>query len=455
MVGQNNLLTAVVTLGVAFSLLSSCRKQSSPEKTPVLRETVDLPLQDPDARVARLEQIRRAAIAQEITVPEDLVYTDVFRQAEVLPPVIDILVVIDNSYSMEEEQTNLADKLSALLSDLHEVDWQINVITTDNVCKRLPELPLKPDTPNMLALFQNAVKAGINGLGNEMALRNTVDHLNGRCTRDQKWTREGTDLAVLIVSDEDEDATSRYARKSEVFLRDMVTAGYEPGTGFKVYGIIGHPEVNCPDVEAPALTYADVVKATNGLWGSICSGDYSQTLAAISRDIRTNIKVEFPLRFKPVLSTVKLDLDGAAYNSDWTLIGQTLVLADSLPEGSALTVKYQVESFRLLQLGLHPEVYGLKEITLDGKALAADQYHYDHVANTVLLTFDPPAGGKIRTVMAETTPLRTSFAFPEVESGQVVCYLGESIFPAAATLARGQITFAEAPPEGAVLHCLY
>lgn len=445
----------LAALSATLALMSCQNKTTETIPGKPTRETVKLPLQNPDARVLTFNQITRNNLVQEITVPTELVYADVFRQQELLPPVIDILVVIDNSYSMEEEQANLADKLTALLSDLNEVDWQINVITTDNTCRRIPELPLKPDTQDMVQLFKKAVKAGINGSGSEIGLKNVVDHLKPTCTQDPAWKRENTDLAVLIVSDEDEDSSSKYYMKSDLFIKDLETKGYIPGKNLKVYGIIGHPDVVCPNVEAPALTYAEAIKGTGGLWGSICAPDYTPTLAAMSRDIRTNLKVEFPLRFAPIFSTIKLDLDGSAYSGDWTMIGQSLVLADSLPEGSTFTVKYQVESFRLLKLGVSPDDYLLEHIKLDGELIDNTMYNYDPVKNTVLLTFDPLAGSKLQTTMVENKPLLTSFPFPDVNTRRLACFIDNVALESAYHVDRQMIRFDPAPVAGTTIHCLY
>jgi len=354
-----------------------------------------------------------------------------------------------------EEQQNLADKLSALISDLSEVDWQINVITTDDTCRRLPELPLKPDTPDMEELFQKAVNAGINGSASEVALVNSVDHLRKTCRTDPPWKREGTDLAVLIVSDEDEDPDSRYHEKPEIFFQDMSALGYLPGQNLKVYGLIGHPDEPCPTVDAPAITYADVIKDSDGLWGSICAPDYSPTLAAISRDIRLNLKIDFPLRFAPVLSTVKLELDGSVYSGDWTIVGQTLILAESLPEGSTLTVNYQVESFRLLQLSVGSEDYILNSISIEGELVDPTSYNYDQVSNTVLLMFDPVPGSIIETELIENQPLLTQFPFPSVTPKIISCFIDNVLMESEIKVDRGTLTISPTVPAGKTAHCLF
>lgn len=437
-------------------LAYSCQKSVQADKeNPVIRETVALPLQDPDARVIKIKQVSRSELHQKITIPTDSVFVDTFRQQDVIPPKIDILIVIDNSGSMEEEQISMAEKFEDLISDLNEVDWQINIITTDNTCKRLPELPLKPDTPELMALFQKAIRAGTLGSGYERPLQNAMGHLKNSCTTNPPWIREKSDLAIVIVSDEDEDSSSRFYNKADLFLDELEALGYELGKDAKVHGIIGHPSVPCPDVEAPGITLAAAIQGGGGLWGSICAPDYSQTLSAISRDMRKNLTLDFPLRFVPVINTIRLELDGIAYIGDWTIIGQRLVLANSLPENSTLKVHYQVESFRLLRLNVESSKYILDTVSIDGVLVDASRYNYDAVSNTVLFLFDPPAGGIIETKLVENAPMRTSFPFPIAEIKDINCYIDGTLFKTSITLKDGSIHLDPTIPANTSAHCLF
>jgi hypothetical protein len=434
----------------------SCQKNAADDKVkPVVRETVGLPLQDPDARVVTLKQVNRSELRQEINVPANAIFIDTFRQQDIIPPKIDILIVIDNSGSMEEEQISMAEKFEDLISDLNEVDWQINIITTDNTCKRLPELPLKPDTPDLMPLFQKAIRAGTDGSGYERGLRIAMDHLKGACSADPDWIREKSDLAIVIVSDEDEDSSSRYHLKHDLFLDDLEALGYVLGKDAKVHGIIGHPSVPCPNVEAPGVTYAAAIQGGGGLWGSICAPDYSPTLSAISRDMRKNLTLDFPLRFVPVLNTIRLELDGIAYVGDWTIIGQRLVLANGLPENSTLNVHYQVESFRLLRLNVDSAKYILDSISIDGTYVDPSRYTYDAVSNTVFFLFDPPAGSTIETKLVENTKMRISFPFPQSKVKDINCYIEGTLFKTNITLGDGVINLDPTIPANSLAHCLY
>ena len=87
--------------------------------------------------------------------------------------VLDLLLVVDNSASMQKEQENLSGKLGALLSSIDELDWQIGVISTDNN-KNCEMSLIRSSDANKDALFKKAVSLGTNGSGAEQGIRRAV-----------------------------------------------------------------------------------------------------------------------------------------------------------------------------------------------------------------------------------------------------------------------------------------
>lgn len=448
---------ALIAVIAAAWLPSACGTAGGTYDTPPkrVRETIDMPLQESAGRVRALKQVEVGRLEQRSVIPTQKRNHDVFKQQEIQPPRIDILIVIDNSGSMEEEQLNLSGRLEALLSDLSEVDWQINVITTDSVCQPSPKLPLKPDTEDMRNLFVEAIRAGTYGLGNEMALEMARRHLSGECRQYPTWIRPDTDLAVLVVSDEDEDEGSDYADNAPLFVEAMSGLGYDAAVNFKVYGIIGHPSRPCETAYALAPTYAAAIDLTEGLWGSICDADYSPTLNAISRDIRVTRKIEFPLSKKPVLTSIELELDTRVYDADWALVGQKVVLANALPDKSTLVISYQIESARLIDLGVPAAAYALDSVAVNGEPIAATDFQYDAVKNTVLLAFDPKDGDVIETTLLAHGTLLTRFPFPEPGAAGVRCYVDRLPVASRYEGATHEMVVEPAIPAGKTAYCLF
>ncbi|MCX6124784.1 MAG: hypothetical protein NTV34_08550, partial [Proteobacteria bacterium] len=73
--------------------------------------------------------------------------------------VLDLLVVVDNSGSMAEEQNNLSQKLKPLMSAVKDSDWQIAVTTTDPDDRCVTSLIKKNDL-FAETRFKSAVNAG-------------------------------------------------------------------------------------------------------------------------------------------------------------------------------------------------------------------------------------------------------------------------------------------------------
>lgn len=82
---------------------------------------------------------------------------EVFEQGIIA---LDLLLIVDNSKSMGEEQVNLSTKLQPLLSEVSHVDWRIKVVSTDpaDECK-LPHIQ-KGDLN-----FEKSFSAQVTGLG--------------------------------------------------------------------------------------------------------------------------------------------------------------------------------------------------------------------------------------------------------------------------------------------------
>ena len=90
---------------------------------------------------------------------------------------LDILVVIDNSGSMEEEQRNLSSKLLPLLSYVSESDWKIGVVTTDKADGCLRDV-IRKNQQNPEFAFASAIRAGTNGSGIEAGIPQAVRALS-------------------------------------------------------------------------------------------------------------------------------------------------------------------------------------------------------------------------------------------------------------------------------------
>ncbi|RYZ49820.1 MAG: hypothetical protein EOP07_23905, partial [Proteobacteria bacterium] len=112
----------------------------------------------------------------------------------------DILIVVDNSDSMDAEQKNLSSKLTSLLSSLKDIDWQIGVVSTtvktENKVDKCEIDIIKSSDSDIESRFSKAVSKGTNGATNEQGIRQAVNGL--KCPQ-KPWVRADSTVAVLIL----------------------------------------------------------------------------------------------------------------------------------------------------------------------------------------------------------------------------------------------------------------
>lgn len=274
--------------------------------------------------------------------------TESFSQAASAAGLLDVLVVVDTSGSMKEEQSNLSTKLLPLLKYVKDADWKIGVVTTDPNEGCLRGLIRKGDR-NAEQLFANAVNAGIQGSGNERGILQAVNGLKGECNQGGSWLRTNSTVAVLIVSDEDncssngQDCGNDPWAKSD-YLVNYLSSIRKVGVNARTYGIVWHPTITqsaCNTAFHAARVYADAISRTNGTWGSICDADYSSTLSAISYDLSVILKNQFALQYEPFAKSLKVYVNNQLQSSGYKLTGNVLEFTTAPAAGSTIKVEYE------------------------------------------------------------------------------------------------------------------
>ncbi|MGE0173576.1 MAG: hypothetical protein AB7T49_12335 [Oligoflexales bacterium] len=351
-------------------------------------------------------------------------YTDTFEQAAVTG-IVDILIIVDNSGSMAEEQQNLSTKLDPILSYLTNTDWQIGVVTTDagSNCMRAV---IKKGEANIDTRFQQAIQAGTNGASNERGVYQAMKGLS--CTT-PSWVRSNSTLAVLIISDEDNCSKGCSSNSGELpanllkRISDPAPAGLGRtiGTQARVYGLIWHPGETCSTGENVGTQYAQAISLSSGTYGSICSADYTSTLQTMSANIASILKSQFSLTYEPDPGSLKVEvkpLGAADYSvvSNYTQMGTTVTFSEAPPVGSSIRMSYVVgkkgEIKSQFALDEKP-AGGTLQVLLNGAAVGSGAYS---VGSDNVLTFAtvPPEGAQIKVMFRKDMPLLKDF---NVEAG--------------------------------------
>lgn len=376
-----------------------------------------------------------------------------FKQS-VIP--LDILIVIDNSGSMAQEQQGLADKLRPLLSEVSDSDWRINIINTDAddpQCSRA--LVMKGD-PLAEAKFKAGIEAGTNGSRLERGFLRAVQGIE--CNND--WVRPDSVLAVLIVSDEDNCslANGNYGCEDNIqelngqILINKLASIRKIGETARTYGILFGTEDNIEDCQGnnnvAAQYYEPVIELTKGVSASICSNDYTETLESISADLSGLLRNRFQLANTPNEGSLKVRIDDEDYE-DFILEGNTLTLSERLDQGQQVSIEYLFGTQTgLSQISLPsvPVAESL-QVVVDGELMQGAQlYLKDN--NSVKFPETLLGQHEITVFYKENSSLTNQFQLTYREFKNVVVTVGGAKVEFSADPVNGFILLKDTPPPG-------
>ncbi len=309
--------------------------------------------------------IQHSAAGVPVAVPltgmsdPNAVVTDSFEQ---LPSPADVLFVVDNSYSMMEEQANLGANLGAFLSFAQGqgVDYQIAVTTTDVRAAPTGQHGqfvgatriITPGTPSKESVFQSNVNVGIDGSPDEQGFEGAYLALSpaNLAGPNAGFLRPGAILAVVVVSDEEDQSvdpnnTAQYRAVSfyQSFFQSM-----KPNGSFIFSAIVGTTNPDCSSPNGLAYyapRYIQMAQATGGVVESICNPNWGQSLANIG--VRSfGLKKSFELSSQPVPATISVTLDGApAAAGSWTYdtLTNRVNFAVEPPSYTTIDIQYSVQ----------------------------------------------------------------------------------------------------------------
>ncbi len=337
---------------------------------------------------------------------------------------LDLLVVVDNSGSMAEEQKNLAPKLSSLVSQVGRADWRIAVTTTDPDDPCLLGVIAKGDSGAEAAFNQIIIGIGTKGTGLERPFLRAAQAL--ACPGMPDWMRPGSKLAILIVSDEDNchnDAATGYQcateDKSAEYLLTSVSKLRGLGTDARIYGIISEPQAPCSSALKTGTLIAQAVAASGGILGDICAQDYSGVLSEISNHVSQILQQDLTLDRVPSPGTLALEVNGVPWDR-YQLEGQRIKFTEPPPFGSKVqvTYRYGVEGVFTDTVNLEkPPVDDTLSVVLENQVLPGDRYVFDSSTATIQFKEAPPEGAVVRVSYRGKAPLGELFF---VGSGEIV-----------------------------------
>jgi hypothetical protein len=279
---------------------------------------------------------------------------------------VDILIVDDNSGSMQYEQQSMAKRTSNFLSILAGLDWRISVTTTD---------PTPTTKTNTLNPTWTAVTDGlfipVYGLANHFYFHSAMDPVDAQyrlgmtlqrpetgSSSEQainavyrsiergftnpsanpvqhNFFRDGAHFAVLVISDEDESANN--FKNDPQNLLNYVNTTFNGQKAFSWHSIITRPnDTACKSTYGAVYghRYNAFSLLTGGIIGSVCETDYAAQLTGVANKIRNLVKT-MTLSCQPLAQLpIVVSLDGAPYSGAFTVEGVNLNFAAELPPGN-------------------------------------------------------------------------------------------------------------------------
>lgn len=279
---------------------------------------------------------------------------DRIRQVGV--PKVDVLWVVDNSCSMWEEQTALAENFPSFLQFFvgSGLDYHIGVVSTDMIDVahqgRLRQVDgyrfIDDESPDPHLMFTEMAQMGTTGHWDEKgfeAVFAAVD-IEGE-GYNAGFLREAASLHVVVISDEN-DYSSWTSPEFSAWLR-----GKKASSTLVSFSSIVGPEEDCPNAAEPGLDYLEVTRSLSGVEWPICSSEWSTVLEHLGLKA-TGLTSEFFLTDLPVDETIEVSVEigGVVFGfepaEDWIYDDQrnSIQFLEYVPDPLALVViRYQVD----------------------------------------------------------------------------------------------------------------
>lgn len=276
--------------------------------------------------------------------PVVVAQVETFVQAPL--PAVDVLFVVDGTASMDQELDALGSGVEELLGTLdgHGLDWHIGVVAADASGPWAGWLLGTPYVltsahPSPVQAFAERLPRG--STGGEQGLAAAVRALQegGPTGANAGFLRADARLQVVFVSDADDHSDALLDDPTNDFLAELELAG---GAQASASALVGDAPAGCTSANGsaqPGVRYFDVVRATEGQAGSICSIDFTALLQDLA-DGSFALPTRFTLRSGSA-DSVSVTVDGSPTTA-WTLDGADVVFHEAPASGARIEVRYVV-----------------------------------------------------------------------------------------------------------------
>ncbi|MBI5498248.1 MAG: choice-of-anchor D domain-containing protein [Deltaproteobacteria bacterium] len=264
---------------------------------------------------------------------------------------MDVLFVVDNSGSMQDNQENLSANMSRFIqvADFRTVvDYQLGLTTTDvspdgeqGALVGAPAIITRASGDPVGAFTQRAL-VGVYGSGDEQGLEAARLALSPPLVvgHNRGFLRDRAGLAIIVVSDEEDGSPLPVSAYVDFFT------GLKAASGAPVIiNAITGQATGC-DTGYPAVRYEAAVQATGGVSASICDPDWATKLRQVGEAALLSSN-RFRLAGQPNAGTVTVTVNGTPVRAGWRYdpASNTVIFeAAAQPSpGARVVVSYQVQ----------------------------------------------------------------------------------------------------------------
>lgn len=250
---------------------------------------------------------------------------------------VDLLLIVDDSGSMEEEQQRLASNASSIINGLgvYSTDYHIGVITTSSSTLR-GEI-ITNQTINPIDVLATQVVAGIRGSAIERGADMAIEALSigGSAAPGTPFFRQDSKLVLVWITDEDDHSYRGPRDWANFFLSLKPLQSDVLG-----WAIIGDPIVGCSSA-SPGDRESDLAARLGGGWNSICETNWQSNFELLTMVAAAN--TIFELEKTPIEGTITVYVNGAP-SQDWRYepsLNSVILDGQNRPSaGHSVTIEY-------------------------------------------------------------------------------------------------------------------
>lgn len=245
---------------------------------------------------------------------------------------LDMVWVIDNSGSMNEEAANVRKNLTAFIGALDKSsDMKFLLVSKQGTTGTSVSLPTGLDASRFMQA--NKVIDSTNGPSQ------LINQLNFYISGGMPFFRADSKKIIVFVTDDNSAMTAAN------FASGLSTVGVASGQA-AVFSFIGLGSSVSPCQAATGSVYQTLANQSGAKVYNICQADWTQNFADLKTDVLTKLGRSFTMKDTMVAKIVKVEVDGVVIDaSKYSFASGVLMLADSVPmtETSSVKVSYTQE----------------------------------------------------------------------------------------------------------------